>query len=186
MLNPNFTRDERRVDQTEVPERREGPQLPQELVGGVRVAVQDKLLQGASKEELQGARAKEPFAGHVVEQQLHQLWGEARQTAAVLHAGSCGETRKQEGRCVSRPTSQSLPPLISWRVARVARAHKDGRLGVLKGLLGGEGCPWEVGGCSWCPALWRRSTAARPAAAGAPGAPASSTSTASSSGASLE
>lgn len=72
-------------------ERREGPQLPQELVGGVRVAVQDKLLQGASKEELQGARTKEPFAGHVVEQQLHQLWGEARQTAAVLHAGSCGK-----------------------------------------------------------------------------------------------
>lgn len=56
------TRDERRVDQTKVSERREGPQLPQQLVGGVGVAVQDKLLQGASKEELQGARAKEPFA----------------------------------------------------------------------------------------------------------------------------
>lgn len=68
----------------------------------------------------------------------------------------------------------------------MAKAHKDGRLGVLKGLLGGEGCPWEVGGCSWCSALWRRSTAARPAATGATGAPASSTSTASSSGASLK
>lgn len=86
----SFTCDERRVDQTKVSERREGPQLPQQLIGGVRVAVQDKLLQGAPKEELQGAWAKEPFAGHVVEQKLHQLWGEARQTAAVLHAGSCG------------------------------------------------------------------------------------------------
>lgn len=62
VFNHSFTRDERRVDQTEVSERREGPQLPQQLVGGVRVAVQDKLLQGASKEELQGAWAKEPFA----------------------------------------------------------------------------------------------------------------------------
>lgn len=35
------TCDERRVDQTEVLQRREGSQLPQELVGGVRVAVQD-------------------------------------------------------------------------------------------------------------------------------------------------
>lgn len=43
-------------------ERREGPQLPQQLVGGVRVAVQDKLLQGAAEEELQGAWAKEPLA----------------------------------------------------------------------------------------------------------------------------
>lgn len=71
-------------------ERREGPQLAQQLVGGVRVAVQDKLLQGAAEEELQGARAEEPLARHVVEQKLHQLWGEARQAAAVLHAGSCG------------------------------------------------------------------------------------------------
>lgn len=62
ILKHHFTRDERRVDQTKVPERREGSQLPQQLVGGVRVAVQDKLLQGASKEELQGAWAKEPFA----------------------------------------------------------------------------------------------------------------------------
>lgn len=85
-----FTRDERRVDQAQVFERREGPQLAQQLVGGVRVAVQDKLLQGAAEEELQGARAKEPLARHVVEQKLHQLRGEARQTAAVLHAGSCG------------------------------------------------------------------------------------------------
>lgn len=122
----------------------------------------------------------------MVEQKLHQLWGEARQTAAVLHAGSCGRTvttvRKQSDGA-SHDDRQSLSPLISCSVARVAKAHKDGRLGVLKGLLGGEGCPWEGGGC---PALWRRSTAARPAATGAIGAPASSTSTASSSGASLK
>lgn len=85
-----LTRDERRVDQTQVFERREGPQLAQQLVGGVRVAVEDKLLQGAAEEELQGARAEEPLARHVVEQKLHQLRGEARQAAAVLHAGSCG------------------------------------------------------------------------------------------------
>lgn len=186
-----FTRDERRVDQTQVLERREGPQLAQQLVGGVRVAVQDKLLQGAAEEELQGARAEEPLARHVVEQELHQLRGQARQAAAVLHAGSCGgrgtAVRGRSGGgggFVS--TDRGLSPLISCRVARVAKAHNDGRLGVLKGLLGGEGCPWEVGGWSWCAALWRRSTAARPAATGAAGPPASSTSTASSSGASLK
>lgn len=105
VFDRSFTRDERRVDQTQVPERREGPELPQQLVGGVRVAVQDKLLQGASKEELQGAWAEEPFVRHVVEQKLHQLWGEARQTAAVLHAGSCGRrvttVRKKTRRLVS-------------------------------------------------------------------------------------
>lgn len=168
-------------------ERREGPQLAQQLVGGVRVAVQDKLLQGAAEEELQGARAEEPLARHVVEQKLHQLRGEARQTAAVLHAGSCGSrgtaVRGQSGGGGFVSTNHVLSPLISCRVARVAKAHNDGRLGVLKGLLGGEGCPWEVGGCA---PLWRRSTAARPAATGAAGPPASSTSTASSSGAPLK
>lgn len=69
-------------------QRCKGSQLAQELVGGVRVAVEHKFLQWAAEEELQGAWTQEPFAGHVVEQKLGELWGQARQTAAVLHAGS--------------------------------------------------------------------------------------------------
>lgn len=75
---------------------------------------------------------------------------------------------------------------MRWTVARVAKAHRDGTLGVLKGLLGGDGCPWEARGSSCCAALWRRSTAARPAAPGATRPLASSGSAGSSSGASLK
>lgn len=74
----------------------EGPQLPQQLVGGVRVAVEDKLLQRAAEEELQRARPQQPLLGHVLEQVLHQLRGEARQAAAVLHAGSCSRRGRGE------------------------------------------------------------------------------------------
>lgn len=47
----------------------------------------------------------------------------------------------------------SLLPVIRWTVARVAKAHRDGTLGALKGLLGGDGCPWEARGSSCCAAL---------------------------------
>ena len=77
----------------------EGPELPQQVVGGVRVAVEDKFLQWATEEELQGARPQQPLPGHVAEQQLGELRGQTRQAAAVLHAGSWGERRQ---RTVSR------------------------------------------------------------------------------------
>lgn len=67
---------------------RKGPQLPQQLIGGVRIGVEDDLLQRAAKEQLQGAWAKDHFTGHVVEQKLGQLRGQTCHAAAVLHAGS--------------------------------------------------------------------------------------------------
>ena len=67
----------------------ECPELSQEFIGGVGIAVEDELLQRAAKEELQGARTQQPLDGHVVEQELCQLWRQTGQTADVLHAGSC-------------------------------------------------------------------------------------------------
>lgn len=78
-----------------------------------------------------------------------------------------------------------LLPVMRWTVARIAKAHSEGTLGALKGLLGGDGCPWLAWRSSCCAARWRRSTAAWPAAAGASGPPAFSGSAASSSGPSL-
>lgn len=92
----------------------------------------------------------------------------------------------RQRRCRDDSREVRTIPVMRWTAAWVAKAQRDGTFGVLKGLLGGDGCPWEELWSSCCAALCSRSTAASPAATGATGAAPSSGSSAFSSGASLQ